>query len=692
MPIAPAPPSKTSAPTPPDLQDPTPTPYSIPPQDQPLTPHDSPPQDQPTTPYESFMPLLTTLIETCATISQKVAKLEKDKYSQALVILQLKKRVKKLERKKKSKSLGLKRLRRVGTAQRNDEEIVAMDVESQGRLNQEDVSAAEPTIFNDKDTSSKNLSKLLESQVSDKTGLGFKSQVFNSQVFDCEDLSDHELDNTVPKNPENDRYKTGEGYHVVPPPYTRTFLPSKLYFVFNDDPNASEHLGLMPLLLKIGSLTLKMKLRLSYSFWLEQLKHVSLLLAIPGETTTEDIIRRDLHLDDADGVECLSNEEIFEELARMGYEKPPPKLTFYKAFFSAQWKFLIHTLVQCLSAKRTAWNEFSCSMASAKVFVNMRRVRKGFLGVKTPFFASMLVQPQPQAEEEEVEEQPTTTSESSMPPLTTLLKTCATLSQKVAKLQKDKHSQALEILQLKNRVKKLEKKKRSKSLWFKRPRKGQLKQKEVNAANKGFSAVEPTVFDDEEIAQKLHDEEVQKAAARDRQEKADIKRALELQRQYDDKEDNIDWSDVVEQESFKKLKAVEVSGSESTQEIPFNDPKETSKEDVQNITYWKIIRVGGITEAYQSFKDMLKGFYSEDLVTLWNLVKEKFSSAMPSVDKEKALWVELKRLFEPDVDDVLWKLQRYMHAPLTWKLYTDCGVHHVSSTRGHDIFMLIEKD
>nr|GFB59200.1 hypothetical protein [Tanacetum cinerariifolium] len=60
------------------------------------------------------------------------------------------------------------------------------------------------------------------------------------QVFDCEDLSDHELDNTVPKNPENDRYKTGEGYHVVPPPYTRTFLPSKLYFVFNDDPNASE--------------------------------------------------------------------------------------------------------------------------------------------------------------------------------------------------------------------------------------------------------------------------------------------------------------------------------------------------------------------------------------------------------------------------------------------------------------------
>nr|GFC59204.1 hypothetical protein [Tanacetum cinerariifolium] len=109
-------------------------------------------------------------------------------------------------------------------------------------------------------------------------------------------------------------------------------------------------------------------------------------------------------------------------------------------------------------------------------------------------------------------------------------------------------------------------------------------------------------------------------------------------------------------------------------------------------TYWKIVRVGRITKAYQNFEDMLKGFDREDLVALWNLVQEKFSSAVPNEDKEKALWVELKRLFEPDADDVLWKLQRYMHAPLTWKLYTDCGVHHVSLTRGHDIFMLTEKD
>nr|GEX49822.1 xylulose kinase-1 [Tanacetum cinerariifolium] len=60
---------------------------------------------------------------------------------------------------------------------------------------------------------------------------------------------------------------------------------------------------------------------------------------------TEDTIRQALRLDDAVGVDCLPNEKIVAELARMGYEKPSTKLTFYKAFFSAQWKFLIHTIL-----------------------------------------------------------------------------------------------------------------------------------------------------------------------------------------------------------------------------------------------------------------------------------------------------------------------------------------------------------
>nr|GEU66689.1 ribonuclease H-like domain-containing protein [Tanacetum cinerariifolium] len=79
----------------------------------------------------------------------------------------------------------------------------------------------------------------------------------------------------------------------------------------------------------------------------------------------ESSIRRILRLDDAEGTSCLTNAEIFEGLARMRYEKPSDKLTFYKAFFSPQWKFLIHTILQCLSVKTTSWNEFSSTTASA---------------------------------------------------------------------------------------------------------------------------------------------------------------------------------------------------------------------------------------------------------------------------------------------------------------------------------------
>nr|GFA94131.1 putative ribonuclease H-like domain-containing protein [Tanacetum cinerariifolium] len=66
----------------------------------------------------------------------------------------------------------------------------------------------------------------------------------------------------------------------------------------------------------------------------------------------------------------IDRKKIFAELTRMGYEKPSTKLTFYKAFFLAQWK-----------------------------------VGKGFLGVDTPLFAGMLVPQQAQDVEAAVEDE-----------------------------------------------------------------------------------------------------------------------------------------------------------------------------------------------------------------------------------------------------------------------------------------------
>nr|GEU60832.1 putative reverse transcriptase domain-containing protein [Tanacetum cinerariifolium] len=112
---------------------------------------------------------------------------------------------------------------------------------------------------------------------------------------------------------------------------------------------------------------------------------------------TEATIRDALRLAEAEGIDCLPNEEIFTELARMGYEKPSTKLTFYKAFFSSQGKFLIHTILQCMIAKRIPWNEFSFSMALAVICLstcrkfNFSKIGKGCSGVETPLFEGMLV-------------------------------------------------------------------------------------------------------------------------------------------------------------------------------------------------------------------------------------------------------------------------------------------------------------
>nr|GEW41400.1 hypothetical protein [Tanacetum cinerariifolium] len=269
---------------------------------------------------------------------------------------------------------------------------------------------------------------------------------------------------------------------------------------------------------------------------------------------SEDVNRRDLHLDDVDGVECFPNEEIFAELARMAYEKPPPKLTFYKAGCSG-----------------------GCIQTGGKI------------------------------EAIDADEDIT-----------------------LVDMEKDEET----MIKMKTEKAKLL---------------------------------------DEQIAQKLHDEKVKKTVAMDKQEKDDLERAQKYQ--------NL------------KRKLVSIAQAKKNMIIYLKNMAGYKMEHFKGMTYDKIISVSRIIDAYHSFEDMLKGFDREDLVALWSLVKEKFSSTVPNVDKEKALWVELKRLFKLHADDVLWKLQGYMHYPITWKLHTNCGVHHVSSTtRRHDMFMLIEKD
>nr|GEV86231.1 hypothetical protein [Tanacetum cinerariifolium] len=259
------------------------------------------------------------------------------------------------------------------------------------------------------------------------------------------------------------------------------------------------------------------------TIWFSIHHHLTIeVLAIPGQTTTGKEFSNPFMA----GVICLPNEEIFACLAQMGYEKPSTKLTFYKTLFSSQWKFLIHTILQSLSAKRTSWNEFSTTMASTeiclskgqkfnfskyifdslvrnvdssskfymyphfiqliilnqvrdlsthttrfispaltqKVFANMRRVGKGFSGVETPLFEGMLVVRQP-AKEGLVAAQVQVDDAAA-----------AGIKENVAEdrvenLENDNVAQKLVIVKLEARVKKLEKANKIKSSKLRRLRK-----------------------------------------------------------------------------------------------------------------------------------------------------------------------------------------------------------------------------
>ncbi|GJR29053.1 copia protein [Tanacetum coccineum] len=691
---------------------------------------------------------------------------------------------------------------------------------------------------------------------------------------------------------------------------------------------------------------------------------------------SESSVRRDLHFNDEDGITCLTNDAIFENLALMGYESDSNKLTFQKALFSPQWKYLIHTILHCLSSKSTSWNEFSTNIASAviclangqkfnfsklifdgmlrnldtntkkflmyprflqlflnnqitlaepfndvyqtpahtkKVFTNMKRKGKDFLGRVTPLFASMLAppvvegegsgqpsepQPAPSTAQPRIEEQIPVTESSSpqntqsprqaLQEDTQLPQTSVHISNVADEVvfkewddrvvratttaasldaaqasggviaqtrseRESKHSYDLPLLRGntpgsdEERIEQDDltdfvpptphdsplsgghtpgsdedcsrfgdQKAEKEGLKIRKEAKGKNSRDEtlqdcdfdeldvdnamenvegdaetlgrntaeqitiagdtVNTASidvsvagpSNVSTIDPStstagdIFEDkmmtiadtlvairstrprttsviihdveeeprrstpaptaqpsskdkgkalmvepekplknlrkaqiqmdEELAIRLHEEEKAKLEKIQRervvQEEAsnaaliaefdNNKSFEEIQKLYKKEQKWIKDFIPIDSEKGRK-KAASSSGEEQLAE----KEKELSEEELQ-----KLLVVVPVEEVYV---EALQKFDRDDLVKLWDFVKKRFNITEPTDDKEKELWVEPKRLFEPDNDDILWKLQRYMNDPLVWRLYDTCGVQHVSLVRGHDIFMLVEK-
>nr|GFC37024.1 hypothetical protein [Tanacetum cinerariifolium] len=72
------------------------------------------------------------------------------------------------------------------------------------------------------------------------------------------------------------------------------------------------------------------------------------------KTVSKSSLRRNLKLQDEEGISSLPNTELFENLTLMGYNiSPNQKFTFQKGQFSHQWKYLIYIIMQCISPKST---------------------------------------------------------------------------------------------------------------------------------------------------------------------------------------------------------------------------------------------------------------------------------------------------------------------------------------------------
>ncbi|GJX37152.1 hypothetical protein Tco_0250455, partial [Tanacetum coccineum] len=90
-------------------------------------------------------------------------------------------------------------------------------------------------------------------------------------------------------------------------------------------------------------------------------------------TISEASIRDSLQLEDATGITMLPNDELFEGMGQIGYPTDGT-FTFWKSFFTPQWRYLVHHLLHCISSKSGGWDQFGSNIATALICLSTNRV------------------------------------------------------------------------------------------------------------------------------------------------------------------------------------------------------------------------------------------------------------------------------------------------------------------------------
>ncbi|GKC23217.1 hypothetical protein Tco_1025367 [Tanacetum coccineum] len=437
-------------------------------------------------------------------------------------------------------------------------------------------------------------------------------------------------------------------------------------------------------------------------------------------------------------------------------------------------EFLIHTILQCLSPKTTAWNEFSSTIASAivclatnkvfnfsklifdgmirnldnvssnilmyprfiqifldkqldelpthmekydapfhtkKVFANMRKIGKDFSGRVTPLFPTMVVQNQEQMGEDiAVDEAVLKEGGDSLVRATT---TASSLEAKqgsgnIAKTQTKatpnepsspgtssgggpSPTHKAEVADLRKRVKNLEKKNMSRTHKLKRLYKVGLTAKivedvieeevvediitaklivdvsttgdqEVSAVIVPVSATAPIITNVQPTGATKTPKDCQEEehAIIDLCEKAKLfmefmekRRKFFAAKRAEEKRNKPPTKTQQRNIMCTYLKNMEGYKMKDLKHFDFGTIKEKFDKAFKMVNTFKDFR----TELVEGNKGKGEGSKKEDLEDLWKLVKAKYGSTRPVEDLDLVLWNDLKNMFEPNVEDTIWRKQ-----------------------------------
>nr|GEV44988.1 reverse transcriptase domain-containing protein [Tanacetum cinerariifolium] len=79
------------------------------------------------------------------------------------------------------------------------------------------------------------------------------------------------------------------------------------------------------------------------------------------------------------------------------------------------------------------------------------------------------------------------------------------------------------------------------------------------------------------------------------------------------------------------------------------------KKDLRKISSYHLIRADGSSKRYSSMIQMLQHINRKDMDTLWKLVKAKYGNIRPEEGYKRVLWGDLKVMFKPNIESEVWR-------------------------------------